>query len=180
MRLHSSHVEVFQESQYQVGRLWESNKITVAEEHMATAITQFVMAQLYSHIEPADSKLGNMVIAGVEGERHQIGANMVADVLEAQEWDVMFLGTNMPHSGILEAIAGHDAEVLGISATMLFNIPRVVKLVESVRDKFGANSPKIILGDAAFRMAPHLPGELGAESFTKDLRDFRYQHSWNS
>lgn len=37
--------DVFQDGLYEVGRQWESNLITVAQEHMATAVTQFVMAR---------------------------------------------------------------------------------------------------------------------------------------
>lgn len=164
------YVDVLQESLYQVGRLWESNRITVAEEHMATAITQYVMAQLYTHLPPATQSRGSMLITGVAGELHQVGANMVADVLDAQGYDVRFLGTNMPHSGILQAIEEHKAEILGISATMLFNVPQVIKLIKGVREKLGEQSPRIVLGGAAFRSLPSLTAELGAVGFAQDIR----------
>jgi len=35
---------------YEIGRHWERNRITVAEEHTATAITQYVLAQLYERL----------------------------------------------------------------------------------------------------------------------------------
>jgi len=164
------YVEVLQESLYQVGRLWESNQITVAEEHMATAITQYVMAQLYLHLPPPTQTRGSMVITGVAGELHQVGANMVADVLDAQGYDVRFLGTNMPHSGIVHAIEKHDADVLGVSATMLFNIPHVVELIKEVRAKLGERSPRVVFGGAAFRSLPSLTAELGAIGFALDIR----------
>ena len=164
------YVEVLQESLYQVGRLWESNRITVAEEHMATAITQYVMAQLYSHLPPATQTRGSMVITGVAGELHQVGANMVADVLDVQGYDVLFLGTNMPHTGIVQAIEEHDADILGVSATMLFNIPKVVELIKDVRAKLGERSPRMVLGGAAFRSLPSLTAELGAIGVASDIR----------
>jgi methanogenic corrinoid protein MtbC1 len=167
------YVEVFQASLYEVGRLWETNRITVAEEHMATAITQYVVAQMYSRLAPADVNRGKMIIVGVEGELHQVGANMVADLLEADGWDVRFLGTNMPHDGILSAIAEHQPAVLGISATMIFNVPKVRLLIEEVRRKFGDSAPRIVLGGAAFRAAPALSQELGASGFALDLRSAR-------
>ena len=164
------YTEIFQESQYQLGRLWESNKITVAEEHMATAITQFVMAQIYPLIEPADKVRGKMVMTGVEGEMHQIGANMVADVLEVKGWDVRFLGTNMPHQGILKAVEEHRADVVGISATMLFNLPKVIQIIDQLRVKFGADDLKIIVGGASFRQVPQMYSEIGADGYAPDLK----------
>jgi MerR family transcriptional regulator, light-induced transcriptional regulator len=164
------YVEILQESLYQVGKMWEMNQISVAEEHMATAISQYVMAQLYPLLPPATQSRGRMLITGVAGELHQIGANMVADVLDAEGFDVRFLGTNMPHSGIVQAIDEHDAAILGISATMLFSIPHVVKLIKEVREKLGERSPRVVLGGAAFRSAPSLTTELGAVGFASDIR----------
>ena len=110
------------------------------------------------------------MLTGVAGEMHQVGANMVADILESQGFDVRFLGTNMPNSGILQEIARHQADTLGISATMLFNIPAVIRLVEDVRARFGSASPRIVLGGAAFRNLPSLSTELGAVGIANDLR----------
>lgn len=164
------YVDVFQTSQYAVGRLWETNQITVAEEHMATAITQYAMAQLYQHIEPAKTQSGRMVITGIEGELHQVGPNMVADVMEARGWDVRFLGTNMPHSGILQAIEDQQAETVGISTTILFNLPKAVRLVKAIQEKFAAACPRIIFGGRAFASAPLLCRELGGSDAALDLR----------
>lgn len=164
------YVEVLQESLYRVGREWESNRITVAEEHMATAITQYVLCQTYASLPVADVRRGNMVVTGVAGELHQVGANMVADVLESQGYDVRFLGTNLPHAGILQAIETHHADVLGISATMLFNVPQVVGLVAEVHSRFGAKAPRIVLGGSAFRGQLSLGTELGAVGVVSDLR----------
>lgn len=54
-------------------------------------------------------------------ELHHVGANMVADVLEAHGWDVRYLGTNLPHRSILQAIREHQADWVGISATTLLS-----------------------------------------------------------
>jgi methanogenic corrinoid protein MtbC1 len=165
------YLHIFQESLYEVGRLWESNKITVAQEHMATAITQSVMALVYEHIVSPGGQRGKMVITGVEGELHQIGANMVADVLESDGWDVIFLGANTPHAGVLTAIDSYQATVVGISVTLLSNLPQVLHLVKSTKDRWGARAPRILLGGAAFRHAPALAAEVGADAVALDLAE---------
>jgi methanogenic corrinoid protein MtbC1 len=167
------YADVLQEAMYDVGRLWETNRITVAQEHMATAITQHVIAHLYPLIQPAQSpaqsQRGRMVITGVEGEQHQVGPNMVADVLESAGWDVRFLGTNTPAAGVLQAVEEHRADVLGISATMLFNLPAVRRLIGAARAAAGGNL-RIILGGSAFRATPELYKELGAAGVALDVR----------
>jgi methanogenic corrinoid protein MtbC1 len=94
---------------------------------------------------------------------------MVADVLESAGWDVRFLGTDTPAAGVLHAIQEHDADVLGISATMFFNIPQVRRLILEARALSRPNL-RIILGGSAFRATPGLYRELGAVGVALDVR----------
>jgi methanogenic corrinoid protein MtbC1 len=165
------YMDVFQEALYEIGRLWEANRITVADEHMGTAITQYVMSNLYQHLEISGMKRGRLVMTGVQGELHQVGANMVADVLEADGWDVIFLGTNVPEEGVIQSIRQHRADLFGISSTMLFNIPKVIRLVEAARTELGDSAPRILLGGGAFRALPELPGELAGCVVALNLRE---------
>jgi methanogenic corrinoid protein MtbC1 len=164
------YMDIFQEALYEIGRLWETNQITVAEEHMGTAITQYVMSNLYQHLEVGDRKRGKLLITGVQGELHQVGAHMVADILEADGWDVMFLGTNVPAEAVIRSIKKHQADLFGISSTMLFNIAKVTTLVEAVRKEYG-NSVRIMLGGGAFRTLQGLPPELEGCTVALNLKD---------
>ena len=164
------YVDLLQESLFEVGRRWEENTITVAEEHMATAITQYLLAQLYLRISWAGAIKGRIVVTGVQGELHHVGANIVADVLEANGWDVRFLGTNLPHAGILRVIEEHRTDMVGISVTVLSNIPQLISLVEAIDGAFGREHVRIIVGGGAFRTKPYLWKEVGAHGFARDAR----------
>lgn len=167
------YVEVLQNALYRVGCLWETNEITVAQEHMATAITQFVVATLYPHLERTTARRGTIVLTGIEGELHQVGAMMLGDVLEADGWEGRFLGTNMPQEGIVKTVADHHADILGISTTMLFNVPKAAALIEACRAATKNNGLRIIVGGGAFRGAPALHEEIGADAYAPDLRSAR-------
>ncbi|HYH45749.1 MAG TPA: cobalamin-dependent protein [Thermoanaerobaculia bacterium] len=162
------YLRILQPAQYEIGRLWECNEISVAEEHMATAITQSVMARLYPLLPKQQLCRGRMLLTGVQGEMHQVGANMVADVLEFHGWEVRFLGTNLPQAGILRVIEEQRPDVVGISATMLFNLPRVRELIESIR-ALPIPQPRIVVGGAAFRTAADAWREVGADACGHDL-----------
>jgi len=164
------YADVIQNALYEVGFLWQTNRITVAEEHMATAIAQYVLAQLYPLLPLPDTSRGTVVVTGVEGELHQIGANMVSDVLEADGWRVHFLGTNTPHAGVLKIVEETRAAALGVSTTMLFNVPKVRRLIADARACFPARKLHVIVGGGAFCGAPTLPFEIGADSYASDLR----------
>jgi methanogenic corrinoid protein MtbC1 len=164
------YVNVFADSLHRVGELWELNKISVAQEHIATSITQYAIAAIYPRLVPATVHRGSMVVTGVSGELHQIGANLVADAMEANGWTVRFLGTNLPHSSILASVEEISAEVLCISTTIVANLPSVVELVRTVRDRLSERAPKIVLGGAAYQVAAHFAQEMGAAGAVTDLR----------
>ncbi|HUG82024.1 MAG TPA: cobalamin-dependent protein [Bryobacterales bacterium] len=164
------YVNVFTESLRRVGELWELNKISVAQEHIATAITQYAIAAIYPRLIPAAVHRGSMVVTGVAGELHQIGANLVADAMEANGWTVRFLGTDLPHSSVLAAIEEISADMLCISATIVANLPSVADLVGTVRNKLREQAPKIVVGGAAHRLAPQFAGDIGATEAFTDLR----------
>jgi len=163
------YLEILQGALYEVGRRWEGNRITVADEHLATVITQWVLAQLYEKLEIPAAHRGRVVVTGIEGEQHQVGANMVADMLEADGWNVRFLGANVPRAAVLTSVEEHRADVLGISTTMLLHLSQVEQLVRGARERFGSDL-RIVVGGAAFRFNPQVARELGADAYAPDLK----------
>jgi methanogenic corrinoid protein MtbC1 len=89
-----------------------------------------------------------MVVTDVSGEPNQVGANLVADAMEANGWTAGFLGTNLPHSSALAAVEESSASVLCISTTIVANLLSVTELVRLVRDKLNERKPRIIYSDA--------------------------------
>ena len=146
LALRKLYIDVFQPALYEVGRRWEANRLTVAQEHIATAITQYVMAQVYEAPDVRTSAAkGRVVLTGVEGELHSVGAVMVGDLLETSGFHVRFLGTNLPTTSILGVIRDVAPSHVGISATMLFNIGAVRQLIHAVRAEF-SNRVAIVVG----------------------------------
>ena len=118
------YLHVFQQSQYEIGRLWQTNQISVAQEHLFTAGTQLIMSQLYSHVFASKKNGRTLVAACVGGDLHEIGCRMVADFFEMEGWDTFYFGANTPTPSIIEAVQEHRAELLAVSATMTFSCAR--------------------------------------------------------
>src|ERR1043166_2196508 len=64
---------LLQEAQYEVGRLWEANEISVAQEHYSTAVTQLIMSLLYPRISQTPKTRGSFIGVCAEGEVHEVG-----------------------------------------------------------------------------------------------------------
>ena len=61
------YMEVFQWSQRELGYLWETNQINVADEHFGSATTQSIMAQLYPYIATTSQNDKKAIITCVSG-----------------------------------------------------------------------------------------------------------------
>jgi methanogenic corrinoid protein MtbC1 len=147
-------------TQRRLGDLWAAGKITVAQEHMASAVTQSVLGRLFAEI-PGGRAAGRAVLAGVEDELHVLPAHLAADLLELDGWNVAFVGTHVPQASVVSAIEAERPDVVGLSTTMAFNLPKTVALVLTVRERFP--SLPIVLGGRALVGASALAKELGVQ-----------------
>jgi methanogenic corrinoid protein MtbC1 len=161
---------VFQTSQREIGRLWQTNQISVAQEHFCTAATQLIMSQLYPFIFSSERNGRSMVVTCVGGELHELGARMVADFFEMEGWDTYFLGANTPAVAIIRALEERNADLLAISATMTFHIEKVTQLISEIRKSGLEKMPKILVGGYPFNIAPNLWQVVGADGYASDAR----------
>lgn len=145
------YTNLFQKSLYAVGELWEFNKITVAKEHLATAITEGLLTLTYPRLFEAEhlQPVKKAIISCAANEYHQVGGKMVADMLEIHGWDAHFLGANTPLDHILEHIEEIRPDLVGLSLTVYFNMAALKKGVEAIRSNF--NNLDIFIGGQAFR-----------------------------
>ena len=141
--------DLFKQSMYEVGELWEANKISVAVEHLATAITENCLNLVYPYLFSETKIEKKAVVTCAPGEFHQIGARMVADFFELNSWNSYFLGSSTPTSELKRYISDVKPDIVIISISIAFNIHNLNLLVKEISDSFP--EIKIIIGGQAFR-----------------------------
>jgi MerR family transcriptional regulator, light-induced transcriptional regulator len=159
---------VFQKVQREVGRLWLTNQLTVAQEHFITGVTQLAMARLYEHIFSGERPERTVVVACVGSELHELGARMVADFFEMDGWGTHYLGANTPTSAVVEAVQERKADVLALSATMAYHIDEVADVIADVRSDPTTASLYVLAGGYPFDVAPDLWLRVGADGTAQD------------
>jgi methanogenic corrinoid protein MtbC1 len=113
------HVQVVAPAMRAVGELWARDEITVADEHLATAITYRALNVVSSAGGAAGAPWRpRVMLAALAGEHHVVGLQMVSDTLEAAGFEIMLLGADVPLDALLAAVARYAPAVLGLSATM--------------------------------------------------------------
>lgn len=165
------YLRVFQPVQREIGRLWQTNQVSVAQEHFCTAATQLIMSQLYPYIFSANRINRRLVATCIGGELHEIGMRMVADFFEMDGWDTYFMGANTPLTSIVRTIEERRADVLAISATMTFHVRGVHELIAAVRDTNGGRRLPILVGGYPFNIAPQLWRTVGADGYAPNAQE---------
>ncbi|MDZ7315677.1 MAG: cobalamin-dependent protein [candidate division KSB1 bacterium] len=158
---------IFQPVQREIGRLWQNNRISVAQEHFCTAATQTIMSQLYPYLFTGEKKSKKLVACCIGGELHEIGARIVADFMEMEGWDTYFLGANTPAESILKALGDQRADLLAVSATMTFHVSRVADLIRQLRESRLADVP-VLVGGYPFNISQNLWRKVGADGWAPD------------
>ena len=168
MDIRAIFLDIFQASQYELGRLWELNKITIAQEHYCTAATQTFMAMLTARIVPAKMN-GKKVIATCVGtEQHEMGIRIVNDFLEMEGWDAYYLGANVPLEAIILSIKDHQPDLLALSVTLTPHVKQVIEIIKQVKNIFP--SIKILVGGYPFLRDNRLANKIGADGIALDAK----------
>ncbi|MBN2236186.1 MAG: cobalamin B12-binding domain-containing protein [Bacteroidales bacterium] len=122
-------------SLYQIGTLWETNKISVAAEHLATAITESILNEFYNLIIPQKVYDKKVLAACVDGEYHQVGIKMVADTFEMNGWDSYFLGANVPTKEIIRYAKQIQPHVIALSLSVYFHFPQLLQMIQEIKSE---------------------------------------------
>lgn len=146
------YADLFQKSLYEVGRMWELNQISVAREHLVTAITEgllnLVYPRLFENTVSDVQQNKKVVISCAANEFHQVGGKMVADIFELNGWDSHFLGASTPVDQMMAYIQEESPDLVGLSVSVYFNMPALKNGVEAIRSNF--RNLDIMVGGQAF------------------------------
>lgn len=172
VELRTLYLEVFQPALREVGRLWQENRITVADEHLATAITQAAMARLYDRLFAAPAGHGRLLVAAcADVERHEVGLRMICDLLELEGWDTVFLGGTVPVEELVELVRERRPDVVALSASIAPHLPRLREAVRAIRAALPEDGPLIAVGGRPFLDDPKLAEQVGADLTAADAAE---------
>lgn len=141
------YLNLFQRSMYRIGQMWEKERCSIVDEHLAAKITESLIELTVSLSHPIENVNKNVVITCTDKEYHQLGAKMVAAFFEVQGWDTLYFGSAIPLNGILYLLHKKYFDVVGISVNFYMNLTRLSKLISLIKEDLPAQ--KIIIGGQA-------------------------------
>jgi MerR family transcriptional regulator, light-induced transcriptional regulator len=161
-------LHVIQPSLYHIGERWQANQVSVASEHLATAIAHLVMTAglLRSPPPPAIGK--RVLLACVAGNEHAVGLRMVADAFQSSGWDVQYLGANVPSSAIVRHAAEWNVDLVGLSVSFAQQLRAAKETIAQLAERFGNARPAVIIGGLAINRFNKLAEVVGADAYSTD------------
>lgn len=163
------YTEVLASSLCELGRLWHLGEISVAEEHFATTTTQMVMSEVRARATTAPCDGRVVVAASVDGDHHDMGVRVIADLLELSGWRAVFLGASIPADELAGAVRDFEGDLVAISATLPVHLRAVEAAVASVRSL--TRRCPVLVGGSAFCQCPDAWRAIGADGHARGAAD---------
>jgi len=162
---------LFQPALYAIGLMWQRNEITVAQEHLASAIAQNVLAQLYAAADFDPSSDRKALFAAAPENQHILGLRMVSDAFELAGWSVQYLGANTPTEALMAHVDTWRPEVVGLSASLVQHLSAVKEAVSALRDAFETQCPSILVGGIPINQIENIWRWTGADAWSPDAEN---------
>ncbi len=153
-----------------VGDLFGAGKMFLPQVVKSARVMKQAVAHLVPYIEAekaksgeAASAKGRVVMATVKGDVHDIGKNIVAVVLQCNNYEVLNLGVMVPAQTILETAAREKADAIGLSGLITPSLEEMSHVAREM-ERAGLKLPLLIGGattsraHTAVKISPHYSG----------------------
>ena len=148
-----------------VGKGFEAGTVFLPQLLMSAdaAKAAFAVVKEAMADKPRNTK-GQVIIATVKGDIHDIGKNIVKVMLENYGYDVIDLGKDVPPEVIVDCAIENNIRVVGLSALMTTTVASMEETIKLLREK--KPGTKVVVGGAV--MTPEYADKIGADAYAKD------------
>jgi 5-methyltetrahydrofolate--homocysteine methyltransferase len=153
-----------------VGDLFGAGKMFLPQVVKSARVMKQAVGHLIPFIEAEKAKggtaaraKGRLVIATVKGDVHDIGKNIVAVVLQCNNYEVVNLGVMVPATTIIETALRENADAIGLSGLITPSLEEMAHVAREM-ERSGLRLPLLIGGattsrtHTAVKIAPRYHG----------------------
>ena len=148
-----------------VGKGYEAGTVFLPQLLMSADAAKAAFAVVKEAMagKPRTTK-GQVILATVKGDIHDIGKNIVKVMLENYGYDVIDLGKDVPPEVIVDCAIENNIRVVGLSALMTTTVASMEETIKLLREK--KPDTKVVVGGAV--MTPEYSDQIGADAYAKD------------
>lgn len=152
----------------EIGRRWMEDRISAADEHAATEICRYCLLRLFDELPPEPARPVSGLVACVPGEEHELGAEVLANYLEARGWRSYFIGHSAPEADLVRTIRETRPDVVFLGVVLTENLSGARALLKLLRSSLPGS--KIVIGGRAARIGQEVLKQ-HADAVVNDIED---------
>ena len=161
-------VQGIQASMIRIGELWEEGQVTVAQEHLATAISHRLLVRAFDAETFSHPRKQKAMFACVEGNRHALGLRIVSDTFSIAGWDIAYLGADVPTVDLMTYVERQRPHLLGLSATLAEHLHVALEVAQALHAELMDRAPRIVIGGRAVREHAGAPPQFAVDLWRYD------------
>jgi methanogenic corrinoid protein MtbC1 len=147
----------------QIQKLHRHDQMSDLAFHYATRLMRSMVDQMQMRLQMKDRRGKTaMVICGPE-ESEELTAQMAADLLEADGYDVHFVGGGVANDEIVAEVGEIDADILVVFGVVPSTVPFTRLLIDRLHEIGVCPKLQIAVGGGVFNRAEGLAEEIGAD-----------------
>ena len=150
-----------------VGKDYENGKVFLPQLLMSAETATVAFEVIKEKIDVNTSSSGEIIIATVKGDIHDIGKNIVKVILQNYGFTVYDLGKDVSPEKILEYTKKTGAKMVGLSALMTTTVVSMEETIKLLKREVPA--VKIVVGGAV--LTPEYADMIGADKYCKDAME---------
>lgn len=112
---------------------------------------------------------GKVIIHSVEGDIHDIGKNIVGILLQANGFEVIDLGRDVPVADVVDAAIEHNVDIIAGSALMTTTMPAQREILEELKDRGIKAQFKCVFGGAP--TSREWADQIGSDGWAENAAD---------
>lgn len=116
-----------------IGERWRKGELSIAQEHIVTAMVRRHVALLLQTFDSCASRPG-IVFATLPGERHELGLLMAATTCASQGYKAHYLGPDLPPREIASFANSTRSSVVALSVVSADRLDAVPPLLAEIAD----------------------------------------------
>lgn len=147
-----------------VGKGFEEKKVYLPQLLMSAQAAKEAFDAIKSQIPAGESKKGEIIIATVKGDVHDIGKNIVRVLLENYGYSVTDLGKDVAPEKIVDAVKKGGVKLVGLSALMTTTVPAMEETIKILRTQ--VPDCRVMVGGAV--MTAEYAEMIGADFYGTD------------